>query len=101
MGGKLIVWIFAMRILMVITSLISYFVNDAASRSLYTGKEEFDFEHPLTNLVWITSCVSIIVTFRRELPAARRSAHRRKFPFRLVGAFHHHQLRDHRRGADP
>ncbi|OHE24163.1 MAG: sodium-translocating pyrophosphatase [Syntrophus sp. GWC2_56_31] len=63
MGGKLIVWIFAMRILMVITSLISYFVNDAASRSLYTGKEEFDFEQPLTNLVWITSCVSIIVTF--------------------------------------
>jgi K(+)-stimulated pyrophosphate-energized sodium pump len=63
MGGKLIVWIFAMRILMVITSLISYYVNDGASRSLYTGKEEFDFEQPLTNLVWITSCVSIIVTF--------------------------------------
>ena len=63
MGGKLIVWIFAMRILMVITSLISYFINDATSRSLYTGKEEFDFEQPLTNLVWITSCVSIIVTF--------------------------------------
>jgi K(+)-stimulated pyrophosphate-energized sodium pump len=63
MGGKLIVWIFAMRILMVITSLISYFVNDAVSRSLFTGKEEFDFEKPLTNLVWITSLVSIIVTF--------------------------------------
>jgi K(+)-stimulated pyrophosphate-energized sodium pump len=63
MGGKLIIWIFAMRILMVITSLISYYVNDAASRSLFTGKEEFDFEQPLTNLVWITSCVSIIVTF--------------------------------------
>ncbi len=63
MGGKLIVWIFAMRILMVITSLLSYFVNDAVSRSLFTGKEEFDFEKPLTNLVWITSCVSIIVTF--------------------------------------
>ncbi|MBA4422914.1 MAG: sodium-translocating pyrophosphatase, partial [Syntrophus sp. (in: bacteria)] len=63
MGGKLIIWIFAMRILMVITSLISFYVNDAVSRSLFTGKEEFDFEHPLTNLVWITSCVSIIVTF--------------------------------------
>jgi len=63
MGGKLIVWIFAMRILMIITSLISYYFNDAASRSLFTGKEEFDFEKPLTNLVWITSCVSIIVTF--------------------------------------
>ncbi|MDA8124751.1 MAG: sodium-translocating pyrophosphatase [Deltaproteobacteria bacterium] len=63
MGGKLIVWIFAMRILMVITSLVSYFVNDAVSQSLFTGKKEFNFEHPLTNLVWITSCVSIAVTF--------------------------------------
>jgi K(+)-stimulated pyrophosphate-energized sodium pump len=63
MGGKLIVWIFAMRILMIITSLASYFVNDAASKSLFTGKKEFNFEHPLTNLVWITSCVSIVVTF--------------------------------------
>jgi K(+)-stimulated pyrophosphate-energized sodium pump len=63
MGGKLIVWIFAMRILMILTSLASYFVNDAASQSLFTGKKEFNFEHPLTNLVWITSGVSIVVTF--------------------------------------
>ena len=63
MGGKLIVWIFAMRILMILTSLASYFVNDATSKSLFTGKKEFDFEQPLTNLVWITSCVSIVVTF--------------------------------------
>jgi K(+)-stimulated pyrophosphate-energized sodium pump len=63
MGGKLVVWIFAMRILMVLTSLASYFVNDATSKALFTGKKEFDFEHPLTNLVWITSAVSIVVTF--------------------------------------
>jgi K(+)-stimulated pyrophosphate-energized sodium pump len=63
MGGKLIVWIFAMRILMVLTSLGSYFVNDVASKALFTGKKEFNFEHPLTNLVWITSAVSIVVTF--------------------------------------
>ena len=63
MGGKLVVWIFAMRILMIITSLISYFVNDAVSKSLFSGKKEFNFEHPLTNLVWITSIVSIVVTF--------------------------------------
>ena len=63
MGGKLIVWIFAMRILMILTSLASYFVNDATSKALFTGKKEFDFEHPLTNLVWITSAVSIVVTF--------------------------------------
>ena len=63
MGGKLIVWIFAMRILMILTSLASYFVNDAASKSLFTGKTEFNFEHPLTNLIWITSVLSIAVTF--------------------------------------
>ncbi|MCE5266156.1 MAG: sodium-translocating pyrophosphatase [Deltaproteobacteria bacterium] len=63
MGGKLIIWIFAMRILMILTALASYFVNDAASQSLFTGKKEFNFEHPLTNLVWITSGVSIAVTF--------------------------------------
>ena len=63
MGGKLIVWIFAMRILMVLTSLSSYFVNDAASKSLFGGKTEFNFEHPMTNLIWITSSLSIVVTF--------------------------------------
>ncbi|MHB9098089.1 MAG: sodium-translocating pyrophosphatase, partial [Syntrophales bacterium] len=79
MGGKLIVWIFAMRILMIITSLASYFINDAVSSALFTGNKEFDFEHPLTNLVWITSGVSIVVTFIAsylllgDLPAAEGS----------------------------
>ncbi|MDI6735440.1 MAG: sodium-translocating pyrophosphatase [bacterium] len=63
MGGKLIVWIFAMRILMIITSLFSYFANAGISSALFKKKKEFDFEHPLTNLVWITSTVSILVTF--------------------------------------
>lgn len=63
MGSKLIVWIFAMRILMILTSLASYFLNLGISKSLFGAKKEFDFEHPLTNLVWITSAVSIIVTF--------------------------------------
>ena len=63
MGGKLVVWIFAMRILMILTSLVSYFVNDVMSKSLFAGKKDFNFEHPLTNLVWITSIVSIAVTF--------------------------------------
>jgi len=63
MGGKLIVWIFAMRILMILTSLASYFVNDVISKAAFGGKKEFNFEHPLTNLVWITSIVSIAVTF--------------------------------------
>jgi K(+)-stimulated pyrophosphate-energized sodium pump len=63
MGGKLIIWIFAMRILMILTSLLSYFVNNGISSAAFGGKKEFNFEHPLTNLVWITSIVSIAVTF--------------------------------------
>jgi len=63
MGGKLIIWIFAMRILMILTSLVSYFVNNGISAAAFSGKKEFNFEHPLTNLVWITSIVSIAVTF--------------------------------------
>ncbi|MGB5217877.1 MAG: sodium/proton-translocating pyrophosphatase, partial [Smithella sp.] len=63
MGGRLIIWIFAMRILMVLTSLASYFINDSISKAAFGGKKEFNFEHPLTNLVWITSIVAIAVTF--------------------------------------
>jgi len=63
MGGKLIVWIFAMRILMILTSLVSYFINDVISKIAFAGKKDFNFEHPLTYLVWITSAVSIAVTF--------------------------------------
>jgi len=63
MGGKLIVWIFAMRILMILTALLSYFVNDVISKAAFSGKKDFNFEHPLTYLVWITSIISIAVTF--------------------------------------
>ncbi|HEY5228883.1 MAG TPA: sodium/proton-translocating pyrophosphatase, partial [Opitutaceae bacterium] len=51
------------RILMLITSLVSYFVNGALSSALFGGKKDFNLEHPLTNLVWITSIVSIAVTY--------------------------------------
>jgi len=61
--GTLIVWLFAMRILMVITSLVSYLMNESMSRLLYGGSRDFNLEQPLTNLVWITSVVSIIVTY--------------------------------------
>lgn len=63
MGGKLIIWIFAMRILMIITSLLAYFINNALSSSFYKGHIDFNFEHPLTNLVWLTSIISIVITF--------------------------------------
>lgn len=61
--GTLIIWLFAMRILMVLTSLVSYFVNDRMSHAKFSAQKDFDFEAPLTSLVWITSLVSIVVTF--------------------------------------
>ncbi len=61
--ATLIIWIFAMRSLMILTSLISYFVNEGISKAMFGGKKDFDFEAPLTHLVWITSAVSIGVTF--------------------------------------
>ncbi|MBL9209162.1 MAG: sodium-translocating pyrophosphatase [Opitutaceae bacterium] len=61
--GVLIVWLFAMRILMVITSLVSYWVNDFVSHSIWGRARDFNLEQPLTNLVWITSIVSILVTY--------------------------------------
>ena len=63
MCGTLIVWIFAMRILMILTSLASYFINDSVNATMYAGKKELDLEQPLTNLVWLTSAISIVVTF--------------------------------------
>jgi K(+)-stimulated pyrophosphate-energized sodium pump len=62
-SATLIVWLFAMRILMILTSLFSYFVNDKISQAKYGKLREFDLEAPLTHLVWITSLVSIGVTF--------------------------------------
>ena len=61
--ATLILWLFAMRALMIVTSLVSYFVNEAISKAKFGGKKDFDFEAPLTHLVWITSAVSIGVTF--------------------------------------
>lgn len=60
---QLLVWIFTMRILGIITSVISYYINNGISKILYGKKDELDFEAPLTNLVWITSLLSIIGTF--------------------------------------
>ncbi len=61
--ATLIVWLFAMRILMILTSLVSYWVNDAVARGVWGSAKDFNLEHPLTNLVWITSLVSIAVTY--------------------------------------
>lgn len=61
--AKLIVWIFVMRFLMILTSIFSYWFNNFVSRARYASKDHFDFEAPLTSLVWITSLVSILVTY--------------------------------------
>lgn len=60
---ELLTWIFVMRILMVITSIVSYWINGLICNISYKGKEDLDFEAPLTNLVWITSILSMAVTF--------------------------------------
>ena len=61
--ATLIVWLFVMRALMIVTSLASYFINDSVCRARYGSLKDFDYEAPLTQLVWITSVVSIFVTF--------------------------------------
>ncbi|HBS88386.1 MAG: sodium-translocating pyrophosphatase [Bacteroidetes bacterium GWF2_38_335] len=60
---QLLTWIFLMRILMIATSVVSFWINGFISKARYSGKDDIDFERPLTNLVWITSILSIIVTF--------------------------------------
>jgi K(+)-stimulated pyrophosphate-energized sodium pump len=60
---QLLVWIFVMRIMMLVTSAVSYFVNGAIAKGRYGSSDHMNFESPLTSLVWITSIVSIIATF--------------------------------------
>jgi K(+)-stimulated pyrophosphate-energized sodium pump len=60
---QLLVWLFVMRIMMIIASALSYFVNEAVARSRYQNADRMNFEAPLTSLVWITSIVSVALTF--------------------------------------
>lgn len=61
--GQLIIWIFTMRILMILTSLFSYTLNDKLCASKFKDAKEFDAEMPMTQLVWLTSIISVAVTF--------------------------------------
>ncbi|MFL6353749.1 MAG: sodium-translocating pyrophosphatase [Bryobacteraceae bacterium] len=61
--AQLLVWIFAMRVMMVISSGLSYLVNAAYAKSKYANANEMNFEAPLTTLVWLTSLVSIAATY--------------------------------------
>ena len=61
--ARLIVWIFTMRLLMIVTSMVAYWLNLKASKMIFGNKKIFDFETPLTSLIWLTSVISIVVTF--------------------------------------
>ncbi len=60
---QLLVWIFIIRIVMVVASGVSYLVNEAVAKARYGNGEKFNFEAPLTSLVWLTSLVSVGLTF--------------------------------------
>jgi K(+)-stimulated pyrophosphate-energized sodium pump len=60
---QLLVWIFAMRVMMLISSGLSYFLNSAIARGRYLNANKMNFEAPLTSLVWLTSLISIAATF--------------------------------------
>jgi K(+)-stimulated pyrophosphate-energized sodium pump len=61
--AQLLVWIFLMRIMMIIASGLSYLVSNSISRARYGGGTRFNFEVPLTQLVWLTSLLSVALTY--------------------------------------
>jgi K(+)-stimulated pyrophosphate-energized sodium pump len=60
---KLLVWIFAMRVMMVVASGVAYLANEAVTKARYGTAEKMDFEAPLTQLVWVTSILSVALTY--------------------------------------
>ncbi len=60
---QLLVWIFIMRVMMVIASAVSYFINEAVAKARYSKAQTMNFEAPLTSLVWITSIISVVLTY--------------------------------------
>src|ERR1039457_4675936 len=60
---QLLGWIFIMRIMMLVSSTVAYFLNEAVAKARYGNSDQMNFEAPLTSLVWLTSIVSMISTF--------------------------------------
>jgi K(+)-stimulated pyrophosphate-energized sodium pump len=60
---QLLVWIFVMRIMMLVSSALAYFINGAIAKARFGNANEMNFETPLTTLVWLTSIVSIVATY--------------------------------------
>ena len=61
--AELLVWIFVMRIMMIVASGLSYFLNETSARGKYLNVDKMNFEAPLTSLVWLTSIVSVVITY--------------------------------------
>ncbi len=96
---QLLVWIFVMRVLMVVTSGVSYLLNEAVAQCRYAKADTMNFEAPLTSLVWLTSIVSVGVTYVISyvlIPTLGGDDHA------VVEAVDHHQLRHPgRRASSP
>jgi K(+)-stimulated pyrophosphate-energized sodium pump len=60
---QLLVWIFVMRVMMIVASGLSYFINEAIAKGRYGDVDKMNFEAPLTSLVWLTSIVSVVITY--------------------------------------
>jgi K(+)-stimulated pyrophosphate-energized sodium pump len=60
---QLLVWIFVMRIMMVVASGLSYLINEAVAKARYVNADNMNYESPLTSLVWLTSIVSVALTY--------------------------------------
>ncbi|HEY9283062.1 MAG TPA: sodium-translocating pyrophosphatase, partial [Pyrinomonadaceae bacterium] len=60
---QLLVWIFVMRVMMIIASALAYFANEAVTKSRYQNAQTMNFEKPLTSLVWVTSILSVVLTY--------------------------------------
>src|SRR5579862_7277657 len=60
---QLLVWIFVMRVMMIVASGLSYFINEAVAKGRYGSADKMNFEAPLTSLVWLTSVVSVVITY--------------------------------------
>ena len=91
---QLLVWIFVMRIMMLVSSAAAYFINGAIAKARYGNADQMNFEAPLTLLVWITSIVSIVLTY--VVSAVIIPESERRFDSVVEVGFHHF-VRDPRR----
>ena len=87
---QLLVWIFVMRVMMVIASGGSYLINEAIAKARYGDADNMNYEAPLTSLVWLTSLVSVALTYLVVIPAHSRPRRR----LALVEALDRHHLRN-------